>query len=151
MNWHEATAVLRSADMCLPTEAQWEYACRARTKTPWSSGTDPLAVATQGWFGPRPQRVGELQPNAFGLFDLHGNVAEWCRDEKLPYGGSEPRSSDGLRERRDGGTVGPRVVRGGASHQGPIAARSSAREASAATARDSALGVRPVRLLHPGP
>jgi formylglycine-generating enzyme required for sulfatase activity len=148
VNWLEATTLLHTVDMDLPSEAQWEYACRARTKTPWSTGADPLAVASQGWFGPRPQRTGELQGNAFGLFDLHGNVAEWCRDEKLPYGSSEPRSGDGLRERRDAGVVGPRVVRGGAAHEGPNAARSSAREALPATARDSALGLRPVRLLH---
>ncbi|MBL8730230.1 MAG: protein kinase [Planctomycetes bacterium] len=150
VNWLEATALLRTADMDLPTEAQWEYACRAHTKTPWSTGADPLAVTSQGWFGPRPQRTGELRPNAFGLFDLHGNVAEWCRDEKLPYGSGEPRSGDGLRERADAAAVGPRVVRGGASHEGPIAARSSAREALPATARDSALGLRPVRLLRRG-
>jgi len=151
INWLEATAVLRSADMSLPTEAQWEYACRARTTTPWTTGADPLAVAQWGWFGPRPQRTGLLRANAFGLFDLHGNVAEWCRDEKLPYGKFEPRSGDGLRERRDAGVIGPRVVRGGASHDGPIAARSSARDARPANARDSALGLRPVRLLRPTP
>lgn len=147
VTWLEATEVLRTIDQCLPSEAQWEYACRARTTTPWSTGRDPLAVATRGWFGPRPQRTGERIANAFGLHDLHGNVAEWCRDEKLPYGGpSRPRSGDGLREAVDA-TTGPRVVRGGAAHQGPVAARSSARAALPANARDSALGLRPVRLL----
>ncbi len=147
VHWFEAVAALAAADLVLPTEAQWEYACRARTTTPWCTGADPLAVATHGWFGPRPQRTGALQPNGFGLYDLHGNVAEWCADEKLPYGAVAPRVGDGLRARPETAPNAPRVVRGGASHRGPLAARSSARDALPPTARDSALGLRPVRRL----
>ncbi|MBX3462148.1 MAG: protein kinase [Planctomycetes bacterium] len=144
MHWAEAATALAAADLVLPSEAQWEYACRARTTTPWASGSTAGSVAAFGWFGPRPQPVGLLAPNAFGLHDLHGNVAEWCRDQKLPYGSVAPRAGDGLRERAGDG---PRVVRGGACHQGPLAARSSARAALPALARDSALGLRPVRLV----
>ena len=147
--WDEATVVLRLFDLQWPTEAQWEFACRAGTTTPWCTGEDPLGVATHGWFGTRPQRVGLLRPNGFGLFDLHGNVAEWCADEKLPYPDFTPRVGDGLRGRPETTATALRVVRGGASLQGPIGARSSARDAKAPTTRDSALGLRPVRRLRP--
>ncbi|MBL9077841.1 MAG: protein kinase [Planctomycetes bacterium] len=144
MTWFEATAALRAVGMLLPTEAQWEYACRARTPTPWCTGADPLALASHGRFGGRPQRPGLLQPNPFGLYDLHGNVAEWCRDEKLPYGRVALRSGDGLRGGSDDGAA-PRVVRGGSSHDSPLAGRASARAALAPTARDGAVGLRPTR------
>jgi formylglycine-generating enzyme required for sulfatase activity len=78
VSWDTAYDVLRRWGLDLPTEAQWEYACRAGGRTPWSTGDDQAAVSTSGWFGPAPQRVAQLRANAFGLFDLHGNVAE-CR------------------------------------------------------------------------
>jgi serine/threonine protein kinase len=147
LDWHEALARLRQYDLDLPTEAQWEYACRAGTVTPWSTGDDPAAVAASGWFGARPQATGLLQGNAFGFHDQHGNVAEWCRDEYLPYGDCVPAVGDGLRQRPDTPTDARRVVRGGACFQGPLAARSAAREARSPTARDAAIGLRPIRLL----
>lgn len=147
--WTEATAVLAHFGMALPTEAQWECAARARTTSPWCSGDDPLGVSTCGWFGARPQRVGQLTPNAFGMFDTHGNVAEWCADEKLRYGEQPPRTGDGLRRRPDAEDSVPRVVRGGAHHEGPLAARSTARASRPPTVRDASIGVRPVRLLRP--
>ena len=68
----------------LPTEAQWEYACRAGTTSPFFSDPNAKEVSDHAWFDrnsdgtTRP--VGELAPNAFGLFDMHGNVYEWCND-----------------------------------------------------------------------
>ena len=65
----------------LPTEAEWEYACRAGTQTPFYTGT---SVDNAGWYTGnsrnRTQPVGEKEPNAWGLYDLHGNVLEWCWD-----------------------------------------------------------------------
>ncbi|MFK7818700.1 MAG: SUMF1/EgtB/PvdO family nonheme iron enzyme, partial [Planctomycetaceae bacterium] len=68
----------------LPTEAEWEYSCRAGTESMWSYGERYSDYESSEWAVPNSEAttrpVGQLQPNAFGLFDMHGNVFEWCQD-----------------------------------------------------------------------
>lgn len=83
VTWYGAKAYADWAGGALPSEAQWEYACRAGTKTPWSFGGTADDIGDYAWFivnsrGTRP--VGTRRPNRWGLYDMHGNVEEWCAD-----------------------------------------------------------------------
>jgi formylglycine-generating enzyme required for sulfatase activity len=145
IDWPTARDVLRRFDLDLPTEAQWEYGCRAGSTTPWWCGADADAAIAHGWFGVEPQPVALVPANAFGLCDVHGNLAEWCLDDYVDYAAVPARTSDGLRRVSDAETAAPRVVRGGACREGPLAARSSARQSRLPGTRESRLGLRPMR------
>ncbi|MEZ6066504.1 MAG: formylglycine-generating enzyme family protein [Planctomycetaceae bacterium] len=133
----------------LPTEAQWEYACRAGTQTAYSFGADASRLSDHGWWDglvgggrhatrePDAHQVGTKQANAWGLLDMHGNVWEWCQDVygaklKLSGGRDPPVSSGGSN----------RVLRGGCWVDTAWSCRSAYRGRNVPSYRDGGLGFR---------
>jgi formylglycine-generating enzyme required for sulfatase activity len=129
----------------LPTEAEWEYAARAGTTTRWSFGNEASQLGRYAWYegnaGGQTHPVGQLQPNPWGLYDMHGNVWEWVRDRYGPY------TSGGTAVDPTGPSSGlDRVLRGGS--WGITARRcwSANRISDAPDNRHGALGFRLLRM-----
>ncbi len=88
VTWYGADEYARRLGASLPTEAQWEYACRAGTTTAFTGGDDEDGLRDYGWYTSnsgddgdyKPQPVGTKKPNKWGLYDMHGNALEWCLD-----------------------------------------------------------------------
>jgi sulfatase modifying factor 1 len=120
----------------LPSEAEWEYAARAGTKTAYSFGDDPAKLGDYAWFEKNSDNqthpVGTKKPNPWGLYDMHGNVAEWTLDQYMPKAyakiGSGPVNTQTIVQWPT--KTYPRVVRGGSWLLPAEAARSAARQPS---------------------
>jgi formylglycine-generating enzyme required for sulfatase activity len=164
-SWNDCETMLGRLGLVLPTSAQWEYACRGGTTTPWCTGQSPESIAgaanvsdksvldvqlanpeveewlDDGYVYSAP--VGRFRPNPFGLHDMLGNVVEWCMDSGT-YDHLPGRAGDGLLEGRDGSL---RTVRGGNFGFGADSARSASFFNNGVDERGMLNGVRPARPL----
>jgi sulfatase modifying factor 1 len=152
VSWDDAVAYCKklsekeSKTYRLPTEAEWEYAGRAGTETTWSFGNDENALGDYAWYNKNAwdidekyaHQVGLKQPNAFGLYDMHGNVYEWCHDYYKQSPENDPTGATR-------GSV--RVLRGGSWGGDSRDARSAGRGRRGADYRLSFNGFRLVREL----
>jgi formylglycine-generating enzyme required for sulfatase activity len=152
ISWHDAVAFCERLSKQdgrryrLPTEAEWEWACRAGTATAYSFGDDEQRLGEYAWFDgnaqlkdePYAHRVGQKWPNPFGLYDVHGNVWEWCSDWHGDVSPVDTTSQD-----PQGPASGSfRVLRGGSWGTGPVGLRSSLRHCRTPGSWDDNFGCR---------
>ncbi len=165
VSWTEAERVLRRVGLALPTEAQWERAARGGTQTPWWTGAtiqslqgaenicdSTVRAAGAPWSPHEPELtdeyvehapVGTFRPNPFGLHDMLGNVAEWCRDAMETYARSvRPGDGERLNIRRD-----VRVLRGGCYDASAARSTVAYRQSPNADFVGSNIGVRAARAI----
>lgn len=142
-------AMEKSSAYRLPTEAEWEYAARAGSEAAYCYGDDPkaLQLSQYAWYEQNSAKqthpVGTLLPNGWGIYDMHGNVAEWVQDkyDKNYYSVSPEKDPTGP-------TMGKkRVVRGGSWINQPYSCRSAARGYYSEDYTDSDFGFRIVRMV----
>ncbi len=143
VSWKDALAYARWAGLRLPSEAEWEYACRAGTTTRYYTGDGEKDLDQAGWYSANSGRslrsVGEKVPNDFGLYDMHGNVWEWVEDGW--HGDYEGAPTDG-RAWLDNASGTGRVVRGGSWDFGAGYCRSASRGGYRPGGRNDGLGFR---------
>ena len=118
----------------LPTEAEWEYACRAGTKTAYSFGDSPVDLDIYAWHegnsGGAYHQVGQKKPNPWGLYDIHGNVSEWTLDQYVPTIYKQRKRKTVNNPFQQPTKTYPRVVRGGAWSDKAYRLRSATRRPS---------------------
>ena len=150
VSWEDAQAYVywlskkTKAVYQLPTEAEWEYVCRAGTLTQYSFG-DSLSLKHANYSSseiPSTSKVGSYDKNAWGVYDLHGNIWEWCLDGKRAY-----RSLEEINPVGPTGVKDYRITRGGAWSVSPRYLRSAFRHSDPPTYRDNDIGFRCVRML----
>jgi formylglycine-generating enzyme required for sulfatase activity len=138
VSWHDAVAYCKwlsektGDNYRLPREAEWEYACRAGTTTKWSFGDDEKELEKYAWYkknsDSKTHEVGKKLPNPWGLYDMHGNVLEWCEDW--------------YNEDKDA-----KVLRGGSWYYDASLTRSAYRFWNFPTSRGNHVGFRLLRIL----
>ncbi|MBI1915397.1 MAG: SUMF1/EgtB/PvdO family nonheme iron enzyme [Planctomycetes bacterium] len=143
--------VLSLSGYRLPTEAEWEYACRAGSVTAWSMGEGEDLLGKYGWYdansGRRLRPVGLLRPNDLGFFDLHGNVWEWCQNRYEAFmDKKDPQKEDVVDSKSS------RSLRGGAFDFYALDVRAAIRSSNVPANRDDSSGFRPARtVVNDGP
>jgi formylglycine-generating enzyme required for sulfatase activity len=127
----------------LPTEAQWEYACRGGTTTPWSFGKHESAAGDHAWLGENSgggtHPVATKASNAWGLHDMHGNVWEWCSDWYAKHAYDDKNVIDPT---GPAAATGSRVLRGGAWGDAPEGVRSAVRNCLSPAETHDGIGFR---------
>ncbi len=151
INWHDArTFVERLSTKTgktyrLPSEAEWEYACRANGDSGWCGGDEFVQVAWIGKLRDGPRSVGGMRPNAWGLFDMSGNVWEWTQDcAHVDYQGAP---ADG--NAWEAGACASRMLRGGSWLTRPQYGRTTIRFGFSADYRTADFGFRVARSIDP--
>ena len=143
VSWHDAKAYCEKVGKRLPTEAEWEYAARAGTTTTyyWGNGSPDAYAWYNGNSGSKTHAVGQEQPNTWGLYDMSGNVWEWCSDwyDENYYSNSPSQNPQGASSGKS------RVLRGGSWSCIGNYLRCAARGGDVPDARDSGGGFRCVR------
>jgi formylglycine-generating enzyme required for sulfatase activity len=144
VSWEDARAYCAWAGLRLPSEAEWEFACRAGTTSRFWSGDADDDLSRVGWYDKnsdlRLHTVGEKEPNPLGLFDMHGNVWEWVEDDWLGNYSNAP--SEGSRSAQVERSA-VRVYRGGAFNTNAASCRSASRGYWYPGMRNNNLGFRP--------
>jgi formylglycine-generating enzyme required for sulfatase activity len=159
VTWNDAAAFCKALStktrtlVHLPTEAQWEYACRAGSTTVFSFGDSPEKLGDYAWYRENSRStshpVAGKKPNAFGLYDMHGNVWEWCSDVFNSSFYTEAKVVDPENRPRGTSTYSSRSVRGGYFRDSARYIGSARRRAYSATSRSYRYGFRVVILTAP--
>ena len=135
----------------LPSEVEWEYACRAGTTTAYSFGDNASLLGEYAWYtdnsGSKTHPVGQKKPNPWGLYDMHGNVWEWCQDSYEKYGGESDlirKTGKAITKENNNRSY---LLRGGSWGNNAQACRSAFRLGNNARFQDDSLGFRVVCVL----
>ena len=151
VSWNDATAFCKklteklpnkSQSIRLPTEAQWEHACRAGTRTRFYTGDSDIDLNAAGWFyansGNTTHPVGQLKANALGLYDMYGNVWQWCQDSMRKYSPTTTSFQNPTGPTQESA----RVLRGGSWYIYPDNCRSASRNYDSPVDRSHLIGFR---------
>jgi formylglycine-generating enzyme required for sulfatase activity len=145
---------LRLGGYRLPTEAEWEYACRAGAQTSRYYGETEELLPQYGWYnknsGERSRPVGLKKPNDLGLFDMHGNVWSWCQESYRDY--PAPNDGEPIEDKEDNLMIDPsvsRLLRGGSFNNRAVLVRSALRDRGVPAFRGDLIGFRPARTFTP--